>query len=130
MRTAILSAFLFALSGAAYAQPSSAEPQLIEIGLSNFKFRPSTINLQHGQGYRLHFVNRADGGHDFVAKTFFSQARIDPGDAAKVKGGRIELKGGQSTYVTLTPQTPGTYKVHCSHFMHSTFGMTGQIVVT
>jgi uncharacterized cupredoxin-like copper-binding protein len=104
--------------------------QLIEINLSVFRFRPSTINLQRGQSYRLHFVDGADGGHDFVAKAPFREARIDPGDAVKVKGGEIELKGGQSADVMLTPERAGSYKVHCSHFMHSAFGMTGQIAVS
>ena len=132
MRTAILSMFLCAipLGGAAIAQPEASGAQTLEIDLSNFKFTPSTISLQHGQTYRLHFVNRADGGHDFVAKAFFADARIAPADAGKIKDGEIELKGGASADVTLTPQTAGTYKVHCSHFMHSAFGMTGKIVVS
>ena len=31
--------------------------------------------------------------------------------------------------ITLTPRAPGTYKVECTHFLHSLFGMTGTIVV-
>lgn len=129
MRAAMLCALLCSLpaAGAVLAQPA---PREVEIDLSNFKFTPSAISLEHGQTYRLHFVNRADGGHDFVAKEFFTDARIAPEDAAKVSDGEVELKGGASADVTLTPQTPGTYKVHCSHFMHATFGMTGTIVVS
>ena len=132
MRTATLSIFLciIPLGGAATAQPQSSDAQALEIDLSNFKFTPSTISLQHGQNYRLHFVNRADGGHDFVAKAFFADARIAPADAGKVRDGEFELKGGASADVTLMPQTAGTYETHCSHFMHSAFGMTGKIVVS
>lgn len=132
MRTAILSFVLCTapLNGTALAQPAASGAQTVEIVLSNFKFTPSTISLQYGQRYRLHFVNRADGGHDFVARAFFADARIAAEDAGKVRGGAVALKGGASTDVTLTPHTAGTYKVHCTHFMHSAFGMTGKIIVS
>ena len=31
--------------------------------------------------------------------------------------------------ITLTPRATGTYKIECTHFLHSLFGMTGTIVV-
>ncbi|GAO38780.1 hypothetical protein SCH01S_19_00840 [Sphingomonas changbaiensis NBRC 104936] len=132
MRTAILSVFLCALPlcDAALAQASPSGAREIEIDLSSFKFTPAIISLQDGQVYRLHFVNRADGGHDFVAKAFFADARIAPEDAGKMKGGEVELKGGAPVDVMLTPQNAGSYKVHYSHFMHSAFGMTGKIIVS
>ncbi len=127
MRRSILFSALLAIfaSGAAIAQPSQA----LTVEMSNFKFNPSTLTLKHGQSYVLHFVNNASGGHDFVAKEFFASSAISPEDRAKVKNGEIELSGGESADVHLVANTPGTYKSHCSHFMHSSFGMTGQIVV-
>ena len=112
--------------GAATAQGS---PQAITVDMSNFKFTPATLTLTHGRPYVIHFVNSASGGHDFVAKEFFDAATIAPGDRAKVKHGEIELAGGESADVHLVANTPGSYKSHCSHFMHSSFGMTGQVVV-
>lgn len=117
-------------SGAAGAQGRFANPQTIEVDLSNYEFTPETLSLQQGRPYRIHFVNRAGGGHDFTAKSFFAHAAIAPGDQAKVEDGEVELKGGTSKNVTLIPEQAGTYKVHCSHFMHALFGMTGRIVVT
>lgn len=127
MRPSILFSALLAIfaSGAATAQP----PQALTVEMSNFKFNPSTLTLKHGQSYVLHFVNKASGGHDFVAKEFFASSAISPEDRAKVKNGEIELSGGESADVHLVANMPGTYKTHCSHFMHSSFGMTGQIVV-
>jgi len=127
MRRSILFSALLAViaSGAASGQP----PQALTVEMSNFKFNPSTLTLKRGQSYVLHFVNSASGGHDFVAKEFFASSAISPGDRAKVKNGEIELSGGESADVHLVANTPGTYKSHCSHFMHSSFGMTGQIVV-
>jgi|CZQE01.1.fsa_nt_gi uncharacterized cupredoxin-like copper-binding protein len=121
---------LVALALLAFAGPAAAQsPERIEIDLSNFKFTPSTITLRHGQPYVLHFVNTAKGGHDFSAKAFFDAASMEARDRAVVAGGEIELRGGQTADVRLTAPAPGTYDVHCSHFMHSTFGMTGKIVV-
>jgi len=112
--------------GAAIAQPSS---QAVTVELSSFKFTPATLTLTHGHPYVMHFVNRASGGHDFVAKDFFANATIASEDRAKVKNGEVELAGGESADIHLVPNSPGSYKSHCSHFMHSSFGMTGKVIV-
>jgi plastocyanin len=83
----------------------------------------------HGHPYVIHFTNTSSGGHDFVAKDFFAAATIAPEDRSKVAKGGVSLGGGESTDVHLVPNRPGTYKSHCSHFMHSGFGMKGQVVV-
>ena len=126
---AALAAFILSSSVAAQTDDWSAA-RALTLNLSSFRFEPSQIVLEHGAPYRLHFVNSSSGGHDFAAKAFFAAARIRPEDAAKVRGGRIEVGGGESVDVHLVaPPTPGTYKVRCTHFMHSVFGMTGRVVV-
>jgi len=126
-RNILFSALLAVLvSGAATAQNG---PQALTVELSNFKFTPGTVTLTHGRAYVLHFVNSSSGGHDYVAKDFFAAATIAPEDRAKVKNGEVELSGGETADIHLVANTPGTYKSHCSHFMHSSFGMTGQVVV-
>ena len=127
MKSFLSAVALLALAGA--QAPAQASPERVEIDLSNFKFTPSTITLRQGQPYVLHFVNTAKGGHDFAAKAFFDAATVAPEDRAAIAKGEIELRGGQSADVRLTAPVAGTYEAHCSHFMHSTFGMTGKIVV-
>lgn len=117
----------FMLPIAALALTASAQPQRIDIQLSNFKFAPSTITLQHGQPYVLHLSS--SGGHSFAAKKFFAAAAVAPGDRARIAGGSIELDSGESVDIHLTAPAAGSYEMHCSHFMHSTFGMTGKILV-
>ena len=126
---AVLAALILSASVAAQTDAwSGARP--LTLNLSSFKFDPSQIMLEHGAPYRLHLVNSSSRGHDFAAKQFFAAARIRPEDAAKVKDGRIEVGGGESVDVQLiAPSAPGTYKVRCTHFMHSAFGMTGRVVV-
>lgn len=116
-----------ALSAPAIGRPESG--QRVEIEMSSFKYTPSTITLKHGQSYVLHVVNRSDGGHDFVAKAFFAAAQVAPEDRRLIGKGEVELQGGAAVDIRLTAPAPGRYEVHCSHFMHSTFGMKAEIVV-
>jgi len=108
------------------AEPS---PQRIDITLTNFSFTPSEIRLKAGEPVRLRFSNNASGGHDFTAKEFFAAATMDSAVRKRLgKKGRLSLKGGASADIMLTP-APGTYKLRCTHFLHSSFGMTGTILV-
>ena len=108
------------------AMPAAAQTPTQTVQLYSFGFTPKLIRLAAGKPVTLTFTNTSGDTHDFSAKQFFAHARIVSGDAS---GGEIDLKGGQSRSVTLVPAA-GTYKVHCGHFMHSTFGMTGTIVVS
>jgi plastocyanin len=130
MKTIVLLPVVLGLALSAQAQ-APAEAKRIDIAVSNFKYVPNRIVLHHGDSYVLHFANQASGGHDFVAKAFFDAVRVDPRDAGKVKGGEVALSGGETVDIHLTaPAQPGAiYKVHCSHFMHQSFGMSGEIVV-
>jgi uncharacterized cupredoxin-like copper-binding protein len=124
-----LTALVLTLSPLAPATARPADESVIDITLSSFKYAPDTIHLDHGRSYILHFVNSSSGGHDFTAKPFFDAAVVVPGDRAKISGGSIKLDGGKEARIHLTAPAPGRFKVHCSHFMHSTFGMTGDIIV-
>ena len=128
----LLSAIVVAAAAAALAAPTPAQEAAmptVEITLSNFKFTPKTLSLHHGQAYRLHFVNDSSSGHDFDAPEFFADADIDPADAAAIHEGKVEVGKGQSRDVRLTPRKAGTYEVKCTHVMHATLGMRGDITV-
>jgi uncharacterized cupredoxin-like copper-binding protein len=113
-----------AMAGAAFAQPN-----VINIQLSEYKFAPLQLTLEHGQAYVLHLTNTGGKAHDLSAKSFFQTVSLAPGSAAKVKDGDVDLDEGESVDVALTPQKPGTYEMHCTHPFHSMLGMKGQIVV-
>lgn len=130
MRFLLLVVTLLALSSSARAAaPDWGTAHEVEVRLSNFHFTPDKIQLRHGEAYRLHLVNDASGGHNFDAAALFAAAQIAPSDQAKVKKGVIELKGGETADIRFVAPAPGTYKLHCSHFLHTSFGMTGEIVV-
>ena len=115
-------AFAVSIGAAAAASPQAAQ-QTIE--LRSYAYSPKPIHLAAGRPVTLTFVNRSGSSHDFTARAFFANSRILAGSAPR---GEVELRGGESKSITLVPQR-GTYKVHCSHFMHKQFGMTATIVV-
>jgi plastocyanin len=125
MEDDMLKSALLAVAALAMAMPAAAQTPIQVIQLYSFGYTPKAIRLAAGKPVTLSFSNRSRDTHDFSAKGFFARARIVSGDPSS---GEIELRGGQSRSVTLIPAA-GTYKVHCSHFMHKQFGMTGTIIV-
>ncbi len=124
-----VAAILFCATSAG-AQPADWDhAQTVNVELSNFKFTPATLSFARGVPYRLHLTNTASGGHNFAAKDLFAASTIDPEDAAKVKNGEIGLKSGESADVRLIANKAGSYPIRCTHFMHSTFGMTATATV-
>ena len=117
--------FAPALLALSIAGPLSAQAPTQVIQLANFRYTPASIHLSAGRPVTLTFANTANGGHDFTAKEFFAASRITAGAAPN---GKIELKAHETKSITLVPAA-GTYPAHCSHFLHASFGMTGQIVV-
>lgn len=111
------------------APPDWGTAHDLEVRLSSFSFAPARIELKSGEAYRLHLVNTASGGHNFDAQRFFAAAQVAPADRARLGKGRIELKGGESADIRFVAPAPGTYNLHCSHLLHTSFGMTGEIVV-
>jgi uncharacterized cupredoxin-like copper-binding protein len=111
--------------------PAPAQvPASVNVQLSNFKFAPSTIVLDHGRPYVLRLANLSDGGHDFAAPTFFAASAIVASDRGLVQEGSVEVPGGQVREIHLTaPAAAGSYKLKCTHTMHKMFGMSGTIVV-
>lgn len=120
MRTLIL-ALLLSVPSLAAAQT----PRTVEVRLSSFDFAPNEIRLRAGETVILHLVNSGRGGHNFSAPQFFAAAS---GVSGPVRNGAVEVGGHASADVRLTPAR-GQYHLRCTHTLHTTFGMTGEIVV-
>lgn len=106
--------------------PAAAQPSAVQIRVWSFGFAPQPIQLAAGRPVTLQFVNQSGSSHDFTAHRFFASSKIVAGS---VPEGEIELRGHETKTVTLIP-TRGTYPAHCSHFLHETFGMHVDIVVS
>ena len=122
----ILAAFaLIVLAAPAPGQPDWSRAQRVEVRLSSFDFDPASLRLRAGQPVVLHLVNTGSGGHNFAAPQFFAASTVAAGP---VRDGAVELGGRQSVDVRLVPAR-GHYRLRCTHTLHSTFGMRGEIVV-
>jgi plastocyanin len=130
MRATLLVAALLSglCANVSVAAQSRTRAQPIDVILTDFAFAPQRLHLRQGQAYRLRFVNRGSGGHNFSSPAFFAAARIDPADAGAVAGGKVELGGNQSRTLRLVPAA-GSYAATCTHFLHAGFGMVGSITV-
>lgn len=126
---AVLAAACFCATAAGAQAVDWSHAQTINVELSNFRFTPSALTLERGLPYRLHLTNTSSGGHDFAARELFAASTIAPEDAAAIKNGEIGLKSGQSADIRLIANRAGSYPFRCTHFMHSSFGMTGTATV-
>ena len=122
------------LAGQAYAQSGSpgadwSKAETVEIDLDSYSFTPKALHLKRGMAYTLHFVNKSSKGHNFDAPKLFAALSVAPEDQSKVDNGKVEVGDGQSVDIKAVANTPGSYKFECSHFLHASFGMTGDAVI-
>lgn len=117
---------LAATQGFAQA-PDYSRAAAVEIVLKSFSFTPGTLHLRAGVPVRL-TIRDEKGGHNFAAPQFFAKAKIAAEDAGKVHRGKIELEAGEAVTIRLIPAA-GSYKLSCTHFLHTSFGMKGSIIV-
>ena len=127
MRLLVLLTGLAATSAVAQPEESPNAPR-VEVQLSSFAFTPATVHLHAGAPVIIHLVNTGSGGHDFSAPAFFAAAHVAASSAGMLRRGAVEVAGHQSVDIALTP-VAGHYPLRCTHALHSTFGMHGEIVV-
>lgn len=123
MRMTLLAVALVAVAGAANAKDKA--PKTVEVDLASFSFSPAAVHLKAGAPVVLHLVNTAKGGHNFSAPQLFAAAAKVSGP---VKNGSVEVPGNGAVDVGLTPAR-GVYPLSCTHVLHATFGMTGEVDV-
>lgn len=127
-RTLALISLLLA-SPAMATGPDWGTAQEVEVRLTSFTFTPARIELVAGQPYVLRLINAANGGHNFHARQFFAAAHVAPGDQEHVRKGAVEVAGQETVELRLVAPAAGRYELDCSHFLHDSFGMSGEIVV-
>jgi plastocyanin len=107
---------------------TSAQPGVVTVQLSNFKFVPGMIQLRAGTPTILRLQNASGGGHNFSAPEFFAAARVEASSVAAIRNGTVEVPRRGAVDISLVPAA-GSYKLKCTHTFHSTFGMKGTILV-
>lgn len=118
-----------AKSSAQQTTAPADERNTVTVRMSNFAFDPNHLRFKAGVPVRLRLVNESGGGHDFSAPAFFAASGFPPGSSAPPDGA-VDLGSHQTVEIVVVPRTPGSYRVECTHFLHSLFGMHGMIEVT
>lgn len=125
-------AFLFSAILAVQAQsatPDWSKAKEVGIVMTNFAFTPDTVQFEIGVPYRLHFTNNGSSDHSFSDSQLFASATIAAEDAGKIHDGTVEVPEGQIVDIRFVATKPGSYRFHCSHFLHASFGMRGTAIV-
>ena len=129
LRTAFVTLFMASASLPAISEIRAAEPAMVEVKLENFAFSPDTVKLDHDHDYVLRLNNTASGGHSFSAADFFAASQVEAADGAKIKKGAVDVPSHSTVTIHLKTGHAGVYKLKCTHFLHNSFGMKGQIIV-
>lgn len=129
MKESAIRSALVASLAILFAAPTAAQPTVVEVHLSNFKFEPKAIELKANTDYALTLVNDGGGGHSFSAKEFFAAVKVEASSSAALSDGKIEVRGDEKRTIHFRTPAAGTYKVKCTHAFHSGFGMKGEIIV-
>ena len=128
MKRLLLVAIGAAAAAAAPAQNFSGA-KVVNVTLADYKFIPSSIQLQAGKAVILKLSNAAGQPHEFAAPEFFRSANIRASDAKSVnREGEAEIAGGKQVTIALVPKA-GTYHLQCNKPGHLMLGMEGTIVV-
>ena len=114
---------LVGLSACANQPPAgAAEGKIqVEIVATEMRFSPNRIDARVGQPVLITIVNRGSVRHDLAFPSI---------QMPSLQGVETLTMPGQSTRLTLTFDTPGTYTFLCTIEGHAASGMTGAVFVS
>ena len=114
---------LVALSACANQPPAGAAEgnDQIEIVATEMRFSPNRIDARVDQPVLITIVNRGSVRHDLAFPSI---------QMPSLRGVETLTMPGQSTRLTLTFDTPGTYTFLCTIEGHAASGMTGAVFVS
>jgi len=114
---------LVGLSACANQPPAgAAEGKIqVEIVATEMRFSPNRIDARVGQPVLVTIVNRGSVRHDLAFPSI---------QMPSLRGVETLTMLGQSTSLTLTFDTPGTYTFLCTIEGHAASGMTGAVFVS
>jgi plastocyanin len=114
---------LVGLSACANQPPAgAAEGKIqVEIVATEMRFSPNRIDARVGQPVLITIVNRGSVRHDLAFPSI---------QMPSLRGVETLTMPGQSTSLTLTFDTPGTYTFLCTIEGHAASGMTGAVFVS
>lgn len=93
----------------------------VEIVATEMRFSPNRIDARVGQPVLITIVNRGSVRHDLAFPAI---------EMPDLQGVETLAMPGQSTRLTMTFDTPGTYPFLCTIPGHAASGMTGALFVS
>lgn len=100
---------------------ASQDNNYIEIVATEMRFTPNRIDARVGRAVQITIVNRGSVRHDLAFPAI---------EMSELRGVETLTMPGQSTSLTLTFDTPGTFPFLCTIPGHAASGMTGAVFVT
>ena len=109
------------------ASSACAQERVVTVVLTEYKFVPDRLALQHGMRYRLRLENRGGELHEFTAPMFFKTAEIANPEVMNADRTDVVLQPHESKDLVLVPRQIGSYDLTCAD--HDWEGMVGKITV-
>ena len=93
----------------------------VEIVMTEMRFSPNRIDARAGQSVLITIVNRGSQRHDLA---------FPPTGMPNLQGVETLTMPGESSRLTISFDTPGTYLFQCTIPGHAASGMTGAVFVS
>jgi uncharacterized cupredoxin-like copper-binding protein len=106
---------------------AAAEPQTIELVMTEYRFTPDRLRLERGVPYRLRLENRGKELHEFTAAEFLASITLANPEVLAAGGREVVVRPGEERELRFIPRHSGTYPMICAD--HDWAGMTGEIIV-
>jgi plastocyanin len=113
---------------------AQAQPRVIEITATSFKFEPSVITVTQGERVVIRLRNNDTErrfNHDIASRYFAAvPLTVRAGTEGSDEGRKfVRVPAGQTAEFEFTASNPGSYAFICQVFIHSFAGMAGQLFV-
>lgn len=105
----------------------AAEPTIVKVVMTEYKFTPDHLEFRNGVRYRLHLENAGAELHEFTAPAFFKSSSIENPEVLNADRTDVVLQPHESKEVIFVPHQKGSYSLLCAD--HDWTGMVGQITV-
>src|SRR5262249_40169433 len=110
----------------AAAQPPAGETTIV-VKLTDYRFEPAEIVLEHDRPYRLHLENTGKDAHQFAAPVLLARAKVRDRSVLTSDGREVFVNPGQSRDLHRVARGRGSYELTCP--AHDWEGMVGKVVV-
>lgn len=115
-------------------QSDWSNPQVVEIELANYAFRPDEFTVRRGHPVKLVLRNTSTKDHTFVSKPFFKgiavkQVLSNQGAVAGPYVEKIVVEENATKEVWFVPTRYGAYQFECTVTGHAMLGMKGVVNV-